>query len=199
MDFNLDESAAAALRNRGPILEHLPGLFADVRHVLEVGSGTGIHASYFARHLPNLDWQPSEHPARVDALSSMAPAPNLLAPIALDALGRSWDVGPFDAVFMANLLHMLPEGEIPGVIERIAGIMEDHGLLVIYGPFHVDGVCSSDGNAAFDRKLREQNPLWGLRDVEQARQWGEKARLPLRERIPMPANNMLLTLSKSDR
>ncbi len=50
----------ACERNREPILEVLREYFADRRHVLEVGSGTGQHAVHFAAALPRLTWQSSD-------------------------------------------------------------------------------------------------------------------------------------------
>ena len=46
--------------NRLPILEHLKNHLAASRHVLEIGSGTGQHAVYFATELPHLHWQTSD-------------------------------------------------------------------------------------------------------------------------------------------
>jgi predicted O-methyltransferase YrrM len=52
----------ACERNKGPILEVLAVELAASTRVLEIGSGTGQHAVYFAAQLPHLVWQPSELP-----------------------------------------------------------------------------------------------------------------------------------------
>ncbi|MBS1184984.1 MAG: hypothetical protein H6R09_585, partial [Proteobacteria bacterium] len=46
--------AESCVENRAPILAVLREVFADRRRVLEVGSGTGQHAVYFAPELPHL-------------------------------------------------------------------------------------------------------------------------------------------------
>ena len=50
----------ACERNKGPILAVLTECFAQRTQVLEIGSGTGQHAVYFARHLTHLTWHPTE-------------------------------------------------------------------------------------------------------------------------------------------
>src|SRR5689334_20424479 len=52
--------APACDRNRDPILAVLREHFADRRRVLEIGSGTGQHAVYFAKALAHLTWQTSD-------------------------------------------------------------------------------------------------------------------------------------------
>ena len=64
------QSAPAALRNREPIAEVLREELPDHGTVLEIASGTGEHALYFAQAFPHLDWQPSD--ADPDALRSIA-------------------------------------------------------------------------------------------------------------------------------
>ena len=46
----------ACENNKDFILEVLREAFADRREVLEIASGTGQHASYFAAHMPWLRW-----------------------------------------------------------------------------------------------------------------------------------------------
>ncbi|MCB1830191.1 MAG: DUF938 domain-containing protein, partial [Gammaproteobacteria bacterium] len=47
-------------QNRDPILEVISQLFAQRSKVLEIGSGTGQHAVYFAHKLPHLTWLTSD-------------------------------------------------------------------------------------------------------------------------------------------
>ena len=101
--------AEACARNREPLLEVLRDAFARSQRVLEVGSGTGQHAVHFAAHLPHLLWQTSElpqHHAGIRAWLAEARLPNLLPPLALD-VGGAWPLGPFDAIFSANTLHIM--------------------------------------------------------------------------------------------
>ncbi len=86
----------ACAENREPILEVLSRLFADVKEVLEVGSGTGQHAVYFAAALSHLHWQTSDraenHPG-IRAWLEEYSLPNTGQPIELDVTG---DMAPPD-------------------------------------------------------------------------------------------------------
>src|SRR5207247_2131967 len=53
-------TAPAVARNRDPILVVLGRVLPAPGTVLEIASGTGEHAAYFARGLPHLIWQPSD-------------------------------------------------------------------------------------------------------------------------------------------
>jgi tRNA G46 methylase TrmB len=82
-------SSPSAARNRDPILDVLRRFLPRTGMVLEIASGTGEHAVYFAAALPHLTWQPTDQSQRV--LNSIAAhraasaLPNLLAPLRLDA------------------------------------------------------------------------------------------------------------------
>ena len=59
----------AAENNKEPILGILREVLGDSQSVLEVGSGTGQHAVWFAGQLPHLSWQPSEQQHNLQALN----------------------------------------------------------------------------------------------------------------------------------
>ena len=54
------QQGPSAARNREPVLEVLRQALPAEGSVLEIASGTGEHVTFFAKHLPNLRWQPSE-------------------------------------------------------------------------------------------------------------------------------------------
>ena len=68
---------------------------------------------------------------------------------------------------------------------------------MIYGPFKKDNRFTSVSNAEFDKSLRTQNPEWGYRDIGQVAQEAKKNGLALQDVKDMPANNFLLTFTKS--
>jgi SAM-dependent methyltransferase len=164
--------------------------------VLEVASGTGQHAQHLAGAQPGWDWQPSE--AREEALPVVAARsaglPNVRASVLLDVHDAPWPVPPggFDAVFVANLLHIAPWSATPALLNGAARALRPGGLLAVYGPFVVEGEPLAPSNAAFDADLRARDPRWGLRSLHAVQAAALAAGLTLAERCAMPANNAML-------
>lgn len=197
----------AADRNKQAILERLREVLPATGHALEVASGTGQHAQWFAAGLPAWRWQPTD--ADADALPALARAvaaarlPNLPAPRRLDVLSPQWPAEgapfseTFDAVFCANLLHIAPWRCCAALMQGSARLLAPDGLLVTYGPYLEDEVPTAPGNLGFDQSLRERDPAWGLRRREAVEQEARRAGLALRARHPMPANNLLLVFARA--
>ncbi|RZJ26427.1 MAG: DUF938 domain-containing protein [Haliea sp.] len=187
--------APATDRNREPILEVLRERFAARRQVLEIGSGTGQHAAYFASALPGLRWQTSDVADNLPGIRlwlADAGLPNTPAPIELD-LRQPWPQVEFDAVFSANTLHIMGWPQVQQLFAGIGQRMPPGGLLTVYGPFNYGGQFTSDSNARFDASLRAGNPVSGLRDFERVAELAGDAGLRLLEDRAMPANNRCIT------
>lgn len=184
----------ASERNREPILAVLQAHLRDCQHVLEIGSGTGQHAVHFARHLPWLNWQASdrrEHLAGIQAWLDDAALANTPPVLELDVNGP-WPQRRFDALFSANTLHIMAWSEVECLFDRIPHVLDEHGRVVIYGPFHVDGQPTSASNAAFDASLRARAAHMGVRDLEAVDALAARAGLgDLRQHL-LPANNRCL-------
>ena len=192
--------AAATQRNREPILAVLQRVFPQRGTVLEIASGTGEHAVFFARALPQLQWQPSDHEdaqlASITAWRDEDGTPNLLPPLRIDVHADDWPIARADAVFCANMIHIAPWSACEGLLRGVGRTLAPGGTMVLYGPFHIDGKPTSDSNAAFDQRLRATDPTWGVRNLEDVLTLAEQAGLALHERITMPANNFALVLVK---
>lgn len=185
----------ACERNREPILAVLRERFADCRHVLEIGSGTGQHAVHFAAALPHLVWQTSDVAAHLPGIRMWldeAALPNTPAPVALD-VNNALPAARFDAVFTANTLHIMAWPEVQRLFAQLPAVMSPGALLTIYGPFNRGGQFSSTSNADFDAQLRADDPLRGIRDIEAVRALATVAGLTLLEDRAMPANNCCIT------
>jgi len=181
----------ACERNRDPILAVLREYFANARRVLEIGSGTGQHAAYFASHLPQLIWQASDREENLPGIRAWlneAALPNTPPPLTLDVAG-AWPDGSFDAVFSANTLHIMAWPEVEQLLNRLPQVTDIGATLVIYGPFSSHGRHSSESNAAFDQSLRARVSHMGIRDAEAVDALAERAGFALIDDIAMPANN----------
>lgn len=169
--------------------------------LLEVASGTGRHAVSFAERWRHLEIQPSEPTeegrASIEAWRLETQLANLAAPLELDVTRHPWPVSTAEAVFCANLIHIAPWVATEGLFDGASQLLPPRRRLFTYGPFHLDGRPTSEGNAAFDASLRGRNPAWGLRDIGDLETLGRSKGLELIERVGMPANNYLLVFEKT--
>ena len=188
----------ACERNRAPILTILRRVFADRRLVLEIGSGTGQHAAYFAPELPHLAWQPSDVAENLPSIRLWrddAHAPKLLEPVELD-VDRPFPAVPADAVFSANTCHIMSWPLVEKMFSGVASLLPPGGVFALYGPFHYGGKPTSPSNAEFDAWLRGRDPASGIRNFEDIRELAARHCLALEEDNAMPANNRLLVFRK---
>jgi cyclopropane fatty-acyl-phospholipid synthase-like methyltransferase len=185
----------ACERNKGPILEVLRAELAGSARVLEIGSGTGQHAVYFAAHLPHLTWQPSELAENLAPLAERIRregTANLRAPLVLDVCAEPWGVERCDAVFSANTLHIMGWSAVEQFFSGVGAVLERPGVLCVYGPFRFHGGYTSDSNAEFDRHLKTRDPASGQRDFEALDALAAASGLELAADHAMPANNRTL-------
>lgn len=196
--------APHTLRNRDPILAVLRCVLADQSAVLECACGSGEQGPYFAAALPHLEWQASDvEPAAVASAAAWAEAarlPNLRPPIGLDVTARTWplpaDFEP-DALVAINMIHIAPYAACEGLFAGAAGLLPACGIVYLYGPYKVNGVHTSESNAAFDRSLRERDPSWGIRDLEQVATTAADHGFVHAETVAMPANNHSVVFRKA--
>lgn len=192
----------ACERNREPIAIALDPWMADRRKVLEIGSGTGQHAVFFAQRWPRLQWQPSDHPdhlAGIEAWRQEAALANLAPAFALQAelpprvpLEVPSGHAPFDAVFSANTLHIMGWAHVQALFAGLPPLLDAGALLAVYGPFNYGGAFTSESNAQFDAWLKARDPRSGIREVEAVQALAAQSGFQLLDDLPMPANNRLL-------
>ena len=184
----------ASERNREPILAVLKRVFADRRRVLEIGSGTGQHAAYFAPAFPALRWQPTDasppHLESIRAWSAAAGAANLLPPLLLDVEREPWPVDEADAILNINMIHIAPWSAAEALFRGAARRLPAGGLLYLYGPFKRGGQHTAESNQRFDERLRGEDPRWGLRDLDDVTALAASVGFEAPVVIAMPANNL---------
>lgn len=187
--------AESCEENQQPILEVLRKEFAHVHRVLEIGSGTGQHAVFFARALPHLSWQtsdrPEHHPGIRAWLDDEGPD-NAHPPLSLNVSQEDWPAREYDGIFSANTVHIMNWPEVEALFAGIGQILLPGGRFCLYGPFNYDGQYTSESNANFDRWLKARDPKSGIRDVADLDRLAGKAGLKLVRDYEMPVNNRIL-------
>ena len=190
----------AAERNKAPILAVLERVLPARAAVLEIASGTGQHAAHFAAAQPGWDWQPSDVDARsLAAIAAHASGvANVRPALPLDVLAVPWPaaIGRFDAVYCANMIHIAPWATCGALMQGAARHLVDGGVLLLYGPYLVDGEATAPSNLAFDLDLRRRDASWGLRRLAAVVDEAARAGLAFEERIGMPANNFMLVFRR---
>lgn len=185
----------ACERNREPILAVLREQFANRHRVLEIGSGSGQHAVYFAAEMPWLTWQctdVAEHLPGIRAWLADARLPNTPAPLELEVLSGPWPRDRVDAVFSANTLHIMGSPAVEALFAALDATLESEGVVVVYGPFNYGGTYTSHSNREFDGWLRARDPRSGIRDFEAVDALARAIGLRLVDDVAMPANNHCL-------
>jgi cyclopropane fatty-acyl-phospholipid synthase-like methyltransferase len=186
-------------QNKHAILEVLKQTFADAREVLEIGSGSGQHAVFFARELPHLSWQTSDvsaHHPGIQAWIDEADLSNILAPLALNVETDRWPERSFDAIFSANTVHIMGWPEVEKMFAGIQKVLKPGGCFCLYGPFNIDGQFSAASNAQFEAWLKSQDPKSGIRDQADLDRLAKNAGLLRIARYEMPADNAILGWQK---
>jgi hypothetical protein len=190
----------ACENNKSFIFAHLQSLFADREKVLELGGGSGQHATWFAQYMPWLRWQPTDISANLPGLRSRCEAyagDNLLPVQPLDVSRLPWAVAVPDAVFTANSLHIMPFSAVEALFNALGEFARVDTLFTVYGPFNYGGKYTSASNARFDHWLSEQHPLSAIRDFGEVDGLARDAGFRLEQDNAMPANNRLLAWRKS--
>jgi hypothetical protein len=193
--------APATARNSEVIANVLAQELPDSGLVLEIASGSGEHAVFFARSFPKLIWQPSdldqEALASVDAYAQEAGLSNLRPAIKLDAEGEDWPVQQAGALVCINMLHISPWEAGIGVFRAAARLLESGAPLIFYGPFLERDVATAASNLAFDESLKSRNGLWGLRDLAEVDALAQTQGFTRTARHAMPANNLTLVYRRN--
>jgi hypothetical protein len=198
------QHAPATQRNREPILKILSEVLPTSSNVLEVASGTGEHAIFFASQLESCRWIPSDVNAlaaeSIIAWKNAFPVGNLELPLLIDVTQDNWQQEvvehQINAIVNINMIHIAPWQACLGLMAGAAKILPKDGILYLYGPYKRNGEHTSLSNANFDRSLRDRHPLWGVRDLEAVIAVAAAHNLNLQQVITMPANNLSVIFNR---
>lgn len=191
----MKRTAPAAERNKQPILEVLCETLPASGTVVEVASGTGQHAAFFARELSHLVWQPTDRDetalASIQAWVEDAGLPNLRSPIRLDVLEQPWPIAKCAAILCTNMIHISPWRATLALLAGAAEHLASGAPLVLYGPYVIDGE-TADSNIAFSQRLQAEDPEWGVRELRAVERAARQVGLDLDRIVPRPANNHVI-------
>lgn len=197
-------TAPSTARNSEPILNVLQRVLPSSGRALEIASGAGEHAVFFAHAMPGLTWRPSdpdpEARASITAWVEEEGLSNLLSPVSIDVRAHTWAVeseAPFDAVLAINMIHISPWEATLGLMAGAGRLLRPGGVLYTYGPYMRDRRHTSPSNEAFDASLKARDSAWGVRDVADVERAAAANGLLLNEIVEMPANNLSLVFAKS--
>ncbi len=194
--------APATLRNRDAIADVLRAWLPASGTIVEIASGTGEHIVHFAAAFPHLHWQPSDYDpdgqASIAAWTAESRLPNIARPVQLDAAASGWPLASADAILCINMIHIAPWRAAEGLFAGAARLLGAGSPLILYGPFRERAVMTADSNEEFDRSLKQRNPDWGLRHVEDVTELAKRSDFRLAARIAMPANNLSLVFIKAN-
>jgi hypothetical protein len=191
--------APASERNSKPILSVLQNILPRSGLLLEIAAGSGQHAAFFAPYFPKLTWQPTEPDpdsrASITAWIEHTHTKNINMPIDLDVTSLPWPISKADAIFSSNMIHITPWECCLGLMTGAEQALKPHGVLILYGPFLINGKETAISNIQFDNSLRKQNTHWGIRNLEKVIKAANACGLECKEIIEMPANNLIVILN----
>lgn len=191
--------AESCEQNKQPILAVLKQYLQNAESVLEIGSGTGQHAVFFAEQFSHLSWMASDQAKYHEGINLWLEEylqGNIQGPLLLDVNQKDWPVEATDAVFSANTVHIMGWSSVENMFAGIGRVLNKGGYFCLYGPFNYNGQFSSESNAQFDAWLKQRDPLSGVRDFEALQELANKAGLVFVHDHEMPANNRILVWQK---
>ena len=182
-------------RNKNPILNIIKNHLSIADSVLEIGSGTGEHISFFASNIEGIHWQPSDLSISGININDLK---NVSTPVQLDMLNQNWSANikdHYNIILTINSLHIMPW---QGVVNFWNGckVLKKLEKVIIYGPFKVNGNFKSESDIAFEKWLKSNSILSGLRDISAINDLAKQSGFYLSKNYDMPANNHLLVFIK---
>ena len=200
------QQSPSTARNREPILAVLRRVLPPRAKVLELASGTGEHAVFFAAAMPGLDWRPSdpseEARASIAAWTQAEGLTNIAVPRDIDVSAALWgveDEAPFDALIAINMIHISPWEATLGLMAGAGRLLRPGGMLFTYGAYKQEGRHTAPSNESFDQWLKARDERFGVRDLEAVEAAANAQGLALRESVEMPANNFALVFTCNGR
>ena len=190
----------ATTRNRESIAAVLSNYISPNSFLLEIASGSGEHGVFFQKKFPSITWQTSD-PELVhrNSINSWIMHEGLYSkmpkPLDIDVEMRPWSINNrlaalIKGIVCINMIHISPWSCTRSLFEESKKYLDQSNFLMLYGPFLRKEKQTSESNLNFDQSLKIQNPLWGLRNLEDVNVIASENGFNLDNVIDMPANNL---------
>jgi len=185
----------SADRNKAIILSVLKAEVSAGQLVLEIGSGTGQHVSFFASALPEVNWQPTDLESNIPAINSWIAQHrfgNILEPVVLNVDTHPWPITNADVCYTCNTLHIVSMQSVHSIFQGCRNVLKKAGKLCAYGPFSIGGEHTSPSNVLFDQQLRNADAASGVRDLSELNKIAQQHGFAACRSTAMPANNLFV-------
>ena len=174
--------------------------------ILEIGSGSGEHGVVFQKRFPKIIWQTSDPEVlhrksisswiKYEGLKDKMPEP-----LTIDVEKTPWPIPSslaisLQGIISINMIHIASWNCTKKLFEESGKLLNNNQFLMLYGPFKIRNKHTSDSNYLFDRSLKMQNNIWGVRNLEEVTNEAEKYGFYQNNLIPMPANNFSVIFKK---
>ena len=187
-------------RNRDSIAEVLGDYISKNSLLLEIASGSGEHGVFFQKIFPSIIWQTSD-PELVhrNSINSWIKHEGLFSkmpePLDINVEKRPWPItkqirSVIKGIVCINMIHISPWSCTKALFNESKKYLNQNNFLMLYGPFIRKDVQTSDSNLNFDQSLKFQNPLWGIRHLDEVNKVAFMNGFVQDEVIEMPANNL---------
>ena len=196
----------ATQRNRNCIGDVISRVSQKVGTILEIGSGSGEHGVEFQKRFPEITWQTSDpkllHRKSISAWINYEKI-NLIMPqpLAIDVEVTPWVIpskiiSSLQGIVSINLIHVISFNCTKSLFKESGKLLKKGQYIMLYGPFKIDNDFTSKSNYLFDKTLKMQNKIWGIRNLNNIDEEGKKNGFIQEEIIFMPANNFSLIYRK---
>jgi len=162
--------------------------------VLELASGTGQHACFFAQAMPQITWQPSDLSDKLDGMQLWiddSGCDNIESSLVLDVSAAHWPELSVHACYAANTLHIISWDFVKSFFAGCASVLKPGGKVLVYGPYSFNGEHTAPSNQQFDQHLKAQDPKMGIRDMWELDRVAYTAGFAAARLIEMPVNNYI--------
>jgi len=174
----------ATQRNKESISVVLSRIIKKNGSILEIGSGSGEHGVFFQKRFPEIVWQTSDpelvHRKSINSwieyeeLNKKMPQS-----LELDVEKIPWAIPlklahSLQGIVSINMIHVAQWSCTVSLFRESGKLLNKGHFLILYGPFKFGKKHTSQSNYFFDNSLKEQNDLWGIRNVEEVNDEAKK-------------------------